>query len=317
MISDEIINWLLDGDVSIQYQVHRDLLGVERPDLQVRIAKEGWGARFLSNRKDNGHWGRGFYRPKWISSHYTLLDLKNLAISPDIAQIRQTIRMLIENEKGPDGGVNPSHHIKNSDVCLNGMFLNYAAYFKTAQESLTSIVDFILAQHMPDGGFNCHNNRKGARHSSLHSTLSVLEGISEYEKNGYRYRLDELKHAEQKSREFIMQHRLFKSDKTGEIIKRAFLYLAYPCRWKYDILRALEYFQSAGVPYDKRMKDAIDIIFKKRRKDGTWPLQAKHPGHVHFDMETAGKSSRWNTLRALRSLNQLVPDFKERGQIYN
>ena len=77
MNSDELIEWLLEGDVSIQCQVHRDLLATEQKDLQVRIEKEGWGANFLSKRKDNGHWGLKFYQPKWTSTHYTLLDLRN------------------------------------------------------------------------------------------------------------------------------------------------------------------------------------------------------------------------------------------------
>ena len=65
----EIIKWLLEGDVSIQYQIHRDLLSTERKDLQKRIAKEGFGAEFLSKRKSDGHWGLKFYQPKWTSTH--------------------------------------------------------------------------------------------------------------------------------------------------------------------------------------------------------------------------------------------------------
>ena len=76
--------------------------------------------------------------------------------------------------------------------------------------------------------------------------------------------------------------------------------LSYPSRWRYDILRALDYFQCAGVAYEPRMEDAVEVLLKKRRKDGKWPLQAKHPGQTHFDMEKIGAPSRWNTLRALR-----------------
>lgn len=78
--------------------------------------------------------------------------------------------------------------------------------------------------------------------------------------------------------------------------------LSYPSRWKYDILRALDYFRDAAVPYDPRMQDALDVLLSKRRKDGRWPVQAKHPGQTHFDMEQTGQPSRWNTLRALRVL---------------
>ncbi|MBN2091527.1 hypothetical protein JW964_18080 [candidate division KSB1 bacterium] len=302
MRENEIMNWLLEGDVAIQYQVHRDLLHSEVPELRGRIANEGWGLQFLSLRNENGHWGRGFYQPKWTSTHYTLLDLKSLGISPENQAIRQTISLLIQNHKGLDGGMNPSRLIKNSDVCINGMFLNYAAYFKTDESDLQSIIDFLISEQMPDGGFNCRSNRSGAVHSSLHTTLSVLEGILEYTNNDYRYRLSELKKAEQESREFILHHKLFQSHRTGVIIDPKMLMLSFPSRWRYDILRALDYFQFARVEYDARMAPAIDILLKKKLADNRWPLQARHHGLRHFDMERTGKPSRWNTLRALRVL---------------
>lgn len=300
MSQNTTLQWLLEGDVAIQYQVYRDLLDQVRPDLQIRIAHEGWGARFLSFQREDGHWGRAYYQPKWISTHYTLLDLKNLGISPDQSEIREIILEVLEVQKGSDGGINPAGTIAQSDVCLNGMFLNFAAYFRMPEEQLCSIVDFILSEHMPDGGFNCRSNRSGAVHSSLHTTLSVLEGFLEFTKNGYTYRVSDLRGIEPMAREFILMHRLFRSDRTGEIIDKRFLLLSYPSRWKYDILRSLDYFQAADMDYDPRMQDALDVIIKKRRADGTWPVQGRHPGQTHFEMEQIGKPSRWNTLRALR-----------------
>jgi len=309
MIRRERINWLLAGDVSIQYQSCRDLLSIERKDLRKRIATEGWGAGFLSERKPDGHWGSKFYQPKWTSSHYTLLDLRNLCIDPNHKLIRESIDKIVSEEKGPDGGINPSGAIKNSDVCINGMFLNYASYFRVAEGGLHSIVDFILSQRMPDGGFNCRFNRAGAVHSSLHSTLSVLEGITEYEVNDYSFRSDEVKEAKKNSIEFILMHQLFLSDKTGDIINKDFLRLPYPCRWRYDILRALDFFQYSGTGWDERMKPAIEILLRKRNRDLTWNLQASYPGQVHFEMEKAGKPGRWNTLRASRILKHYKSNY--------
>jgi hypothetical protein len=302
MNKQQILNWLLDGDVAIQYQVHRDLLGVEKPLLQDRIATEGWGAAFLSKRKEEGYWGRGFYQVKWISSHYSILDLRNLCISPDIPELRESVLIVLDNHKAEDGGINPGKTIKQSDVCINGMVLNYASYFKMTEEDLRSIVDFIIDQQMQDGGFNCESNREGAIHSSLHTTISILEGIQEYAANNYTYRLEELTQIASEAREFILQHRLFRSDRTGEIIDKRMLMLSYPSRWRYDILRALDYFQNAHIPYDPRMQPALEVLLKKRRKDNRWPVQARHPGQTHFDMEKTGDPSRWNTLRALRVL---------------
>ncbi|MFB6318834.1 hypothetical protein [Saccharicrinis sp. FJH54] len=305
----KVIDWLLNMDVSIQYQVHRDLLGSDRKDLKNRIAMEGWGKTFLSKQKSDGHWGAGFYQPKWISTHYTLLDLKNLAMDNTSGNVDFILKKLLLENKASDGGINPIGTISVIDVCINGMFLNYACYFKADANGMHSVVDFLLSQVMPDGGFNCRSNRSGATHSSLHTTLSVLEGIDEYRKNGYTYKLDELTKAENSSKEFILQHHLFKSDKTGEIIKKDFLRIPYPCRWKYDILKALDYFQYSLTPWDARMEEAISYLIGKRNKQYTWNLNAAYAGKTHFEMEKSGQPSGWNTLRMMRILKYYRPDL--------
>lgn len=309
MGNNEIIKWLLAGDVSIRYQVFRDLLSEERKDLQAMIATEGWGKRFLSKRKPEGYWGLKFYQPKWTSSHYTLLDLRNLCIDPDNVMIKESIAIVLENEKGPDGGIRPIGSIQASDVCINGMFLNYASYFRSDEKKLESVIDFLISQHMHDGGFNCMSNRSGAMHSSLHSTISVLEGITEFEKNSYKYRINELIRIRKAAIEFILLHQLYISDRTGEIIRKEFLRLPYPSRWRYDILRALDYLQYSGTSWDDRMQAAFDVLLNKRNKDGTWNVQANHPGKIHFEMERPGKPSRWNTLRAMRVLKHYKVDY--------
>ncbi len=309
MDKQQIIRWLLEGDVSIQYQVCRDLLRQDRRDLRDRIANEGWGKRYLSKRKSNGHWGLSFYQPKWISTHYTLLDLRNLNLNPDNLVVKETIEMVLNESMAEDGGIclGPSSSV-HSDLCVNGMFLNYASYFLTNEQQLQSIVDSILSEIMPDGGFNCRTTRSGAIHSSLHTTISVLEGLIEFQNNGYTYRINELQSARKSAEEFILLHQLFLSDHTGQIIQKDFLKMPYPSRWKYDILRALDYFQYAGIKWDGRMKSAINVILKKKNKEGTWNLQAAHPGQVHFIMEKAGMPSRWNTLRTMRVLEHFKMD---------
>lgn len=301
LIDSDLLDWLLEGDVSIQYQTYRDLLDQERPDLKSRISSEGWGKEFLSRRGPNGHWGVRFYEPKWISTHYTLLDLRNLCISQDHAEIQDAVNLVADHEKSNDGGVDPHAKKSGSDVCVNGMFLHYACYFKIEEAKLESVIDFLLDQWMPDGGFNCMSNRSGAVHSSLHTTLSVLEGITTYKQNGYGYRIRELDRAENASREFVLIHQLFKSDHTGEVIRKDFLKFPYPPRWRYDILRAMDHFQEAKMAWDERMRPAVDMIFKKRNKNKAWNVYAKYPGKVHFEMEKVGARSRWNTLRALRT----------------
>lgn len=302
MWNNQIVEWLLEGDISIQYQVYRDLLQTIRPDLQKRIEKEGWGAQFLAARNRDGEWGEGFFDPGWTCTHYTLLDLKNLSLSSHQPEIRKVISGVLSKEKRKDGGINPQKRTVQSDVCLNGMFLNYAAYFGADKKELRSVIDFLISQQMPDGGFNGRRNRGGALHSSLHSTLSVLEGILEYRQNGYNYRINDLRRIEEEAREFLLDRHLFRSHTTGEIIDLRMLRLVYPCRWRYDILRVLDYFKFAGTKFDHRMTDALDILLRKKRPDKKWVLQAQYPGKTHFKMEEVRQPSRWNTLRTMRVL---------------
>lgn len=303
---DKIYDWLLEGDISIQYQTRKYLMKEpleQLVPLRGRICGEGWGVEFLSKRNPSGHWSRDFYQVKWVNSHYTLLDLRYLEIEP-VQPIVETLNIILGKCKAADGSINESHMLKSGDICINGMFLNYASFFGMPEDKLESVVDFLLNHQMLDGGFNCMSTRSGAVHSSMHTTISVLEGIWEYMKAGYTYRLDELESVKKESEEFILCHKLFKSDKTGEIIDKRWIMLSFPSRWRYDILRALLYFADSNHPYDSRMEDAIQILVSKRKKTGRWPVQAKHSGEVHFDMECTGKESRWNTLRALRVLKE-------------
>ena len=309
MIMSEVILWLLDGDVSIQYQTQRYLLGNDDTELRNRISAKGWGRQYLEARNKRGHWGHDYYQPKWISTHYTMLDLKHLNIDPHHPDIKKIVDEVLENEKGPDGGILPIGTVKKCDVCVNGMALNFLSYFDAKEEGLQSVVDFILSEKMPDGGFNCQSNGKGAVHSSMHTTISVLEGFFEFLKNGYRYKAQEIKNAMNSSIEFLLTHQLFKSDKTGQVIHPNFLKFCYPFRWYYDILRALDFFQNANVPFDHRMDAALDVLISKKTNDGVWKLASPHPGQVHLNMEKAGQPSRWNTLRALRVLKKYHSDF--------
>jgi hypothetical protein len=101
----EVLTRLLNADISVQYQVQRDLLGNESPALQNRIHTEGWGKQLLDLQKPDGHWGLGWYAPKWICTHYTLLILKNLALIKEIPSIQTIFKSGLEHNICPDGGI--------------------------------------------------------------------------------------------------------------------------------------------------------------------------------------------------------------------
>lgn len=296
-----MVEWLLAGDVAVQYQVHRDLLGGDRPDLQARIATEGAGAALLAARTPSGHWGRGFYQPKWTSSHYTLLQLKNMAIARDTPAARETVALILEGEAPRDGGVSPKPTAAASDVCVNGMVLNYASYFGAPADRLRRLVDVLLSRVMADGGFNCRSPR-GATHGSLHTTVSVLEGITEYGHSGYSYRLGELNAAAQGAMEFMLRHRLYLSERTGDVINPEFIRFHVPARWHYDVLRGLDALLDGGLSYEPRLDDALALVQDARRADGRWVVSRHYTGETHHVEERAGVPSRWATLVAERVL---------------
>lgn len=183
---ERLVDWLMDGDPAIQYQTSRYLKHTSARKLitlQKRITNEGWGAGFLSRRNKNGHWGITFYQPKWTSTHYTLLDLKTIGLEPRNHAAMESTAMVLDQREGEDGGINLAVSLKFSDVCINGMILNYAGYFATKHPRLKNIVDFLLKVQMADGGWNCRYIDPKTTHSSLHSTLSVLEGLLQFRKS--------------------------------------------------------------------------------------------------------------------------------------
>lgn len=300
MDMDAKAKWLMAGDVSIAWQTARDLLGENRPDLRRRIATEGWGKQFLDARNADGTWGRGFYVPRWACTHYVLLDLCNIGFPPDHPEIKRVISSVLDTHIAGDKGLGHAPKQRKSDTCINGMFLNYASYFAAPAPKLETVVDFLLSVQLADGGFNCQINRRKVTHSSLHSTLSVLEGFQAYQTAGYIYRLDEVATQATQARAFILLHKLYKSDHTGRVINKDFLTLPSPPRWRYNILRALDHFRLAGSLYTPAMDDALEALETLKQKDGLWPRAAKLQGAVFFDMEPPRTASRWNTLAALR-----------------
>lgn len=300
-VKNEVTRWLLKGDAAIRWQVLRDLLGSAKDKVEKErgnVGREGWGARLLGLQEAQGTWGGGLYNPKWTSTTYTLLLLRDLGLSPS-QSTQKACRILLEQGLRRDGGVNFGSDA--SETCVTGMTLSVASYFECNDDRLEVITEHLLKQQMSDGGWNCRR-RRGATHSSLHTTISVLEGLHQYGLQG-RVRCKEARAAQIGGREFLLAHRLFKSHRTGNVIKPEFKLFVFPPRWHYDVLRALDYFQAVGARHDSRLADAIALVESKRRADGRWSLENTYRGKSFFAFERRGYPSRWNTLRALRVLN--------------
>lgn len=301
-----VLEWLMQGDPAIRWQVMRDLLDAPEAEWQaerMKTAKEGWGSAFMSYQAEDGIWGGGVYSPKWVSSTYTLLGLVEIGLPQDQPSARRGVEIILDHFFGLPGDPKFKYHLERLDLCLVGMALELGTYFQLADPRLDALPAFVLQTQMADGGWNCRLGReKGVHHSSFHTTMNVLEGIRQVLEIGGNPLAAELRIAEGRALELLLQHRLFRSSRTGEMISEKFLHFSYPDRWFYNIYRALDYFQRAGAEPDKRLEEAVEILQSKRSKEGTWPVQYRHAGLRYFDMEKTGQPSRWNTLRALRIL---------------
>ncbi|HEX9974946.1 MAG TPA: hypothetical protein VGD14_23025, partial [bacterium] len=245
MMTDQnpVIQWLLAGDPTIRWQTLRDLTDSNPNEVlreQERIPLEGWGAMVLALQDQSGKWANGIYSPKWTSTTYTMLLLRDFGLPPTNGQAQQACQLLLDRGFYHDGGINYFGSLKHSETCVTGMIFSLLAYFLYPDERIHILADHLLDQQMTDGGWNCQSYN-GATHSSFHTTISVLEGLRAYEKLAPK-NVEEIRTAQARGREFLLIHRLFKSHRTGKIVNPAFTRFSFPPRWRYDILRALDYF---------------------------------------------------------------------------
>jgi len=299
------IQWLLTGDPAIRYQTLRDLTNSNIQEInpeRQKILQDGWGKQLMDLQQENGTWSNALYSPKWTSTFYTLLLLKRFC-ALNSADTERAARILLD--KGfyeEDGGINYWKSWKQGECCVTAMLLSMLCHFQIKDERIFRMVDFLIAEQMPDRGWNCERYR-GAKHSSFHTTISVLEGFREFEKEYPESSVIKIiQQKQEEGIEFLLQHHLFKSSTTWQPFDTKMTKLSFPPRWHYDIIRCLDYLQEKNIKKDERMNDAFDLLIKKQTADGFWKLEHKYPAKIFFEMEKVGQPSRWNTLRALRIL---------------
>ncbi len=297
----ETVQWLLEGDQAIRWQVKRDLLDAPADEVdaeRAQVATTGWGLQLLERQDPDGTWANGLYSPKWTSTTYTLLVLRHCGLDRGNERAQQGVALIWDGARYVDGGLTPAVSIDAPEACATSLYLALAYYFGADHPNVDPALDWLLANQLDDGGWNCRTVRFGDRHSSFHTSIMALEALAEAQRT-LPHRTD-IADAMAAGREFFLRHHLYKSHRHGTIADPAFTKLSFPPRWHYDLLRGLDHFATTASPWDDRCSDALDVLRARRRKDDTWPVQHKHAGRVWFDMEPTGKPSRWNTLRALR-----------------
>jgi hypothetical protein len=313
--STAAIDWLMASDPAIRWQAMRDLL--DAPELQWRAGRakvetQGWGARLLACQGEDGQWAGGSFVPAgftpedwhahgqpWTATCFVLQQLREFGLDPACERAKRTVALIGRNSRWDEGG--QPYWDGEVEECINGRTVADGAYFGV---DVAPIVERLLGERQGDGRWNCER-ANGSVRSSFHSTINVLEGLLEYRRaTGGTAAVDE---ARRSGEAYLLERSLFRRLSSGETADARFLAFTYPPRWRYDVLRGLDYFRSSamltGAAPDPRLAPAIEHLRSRRLDDGAWPLDWSLPGRVWFEMEDGpDKPSRWVTLRAMRVL---------------
>ena len=175
-----MIDWLLDSDPSIRWQVMRDIVNAPAALVaaeRARVANEGWGASLLDQQRADGQWGNGADHPFWWSNLYSLVFLRDLGVDPANARVRRAIDLVRERVTWGPGFADSPFFEGEVEPCINGRVVALGAYFGERSDRL---VDRLLNEQLGDGGWNCDAERGSVR-SSFHTTICVLEGLLAFE----------------------------------------------------------------------------------------------------------------------------------------
>lgn len=306
-----VIQWLLDSDPAIRWQVLRDLVHAPAEVVaaeRARVAHEGWGARLLALQGGDGQWAGGACFPAegwrrdaqqgqpWTATLPTLQLLHEFGVDPRDERVRRAVALVRDGCRWEHAG--QPFFSGEVEPCINGRTVTLGVYFG---HDVDGVVARLLGEQLADGGWNCEAENGSVR-SSFATTINVLEGLLAHERAGGGSA--ESIAARRRGEEYLLERKLFRRKSTGDVVNPAWLQCSFPPRWHYDVLRALDYFRSAGDAPDPRVDEAIDLLRSRQQPDGAWLLENTHPGQVHFALEDGdGRPSRWNTLRALRVLD--------------
>jgi hypothetical protein len=316
--SGSVIRWLFDSDPSIRWPVMRDLIGAPADEIaaeRARVGAEGDGARLLALQGADGRWGGAAWNRGWNSTMHVLILLRDMGLDPVSDQARHAVGLVRDRVTwkgcGPRECDSNSFFAGEVEPCINGQVCAVGAYFG---QDVRGIVDRLLDEQLPDGGWNCEAEN-GSTRSSFNTTICVLEALLERElRVGSSPALTA---ARLRGQDYLLERRLYRRRSTGAVIAYdrkdgpgagsghpAWTRFAFPTWWRYDALRGLDYLRRAGVTPDERLDEAIDLVVSKRDDDGCWPLEIRYPGEMPVETDDGeGRPSRWITLRALRVLD--------------
>ncbi|WP_448059214.1 squalene cyclase [Cellulomonas hominis] len=316
LLAPALLDWLLDSDPALRWQVERDLAGAPPQTWQAtraRVAEEGFGARLLALQDADGQWAGGAFFPAgfdfdgpeaaegagqpWTATTWSLNSLRDWGL--DAAALAGTADLLAANSRWEYNDL--PYWEGEVDCCINAYTLANGAWLGA---DVSGIAQWFLDHQLADGGWNCEWV-EGSVRSSFHSTLNSLQGLLSYEMTTGGS--DALRAARHAGEEYLLERRLLRTLSTGELVGPWATRFVYPFRSFYNALHAVDHFRAAalhdGTAPDPRLADAVEVIRAARRPDGTWLQEHRYPGRVWFEVDVPlGEPSRWLTFFGTRAL---------------
>jgi hypothetical protein len=315
MTDPAVIEWLLDSDPALRWQVQRDIAGADPTVWQAtraEVVAEGFGAVLLSKQDPDGQWEGGAYVPAgfydgpeadspgqpWTATTWSLKDLREWGV--DASALAGTAEKLAANSRWEYDDL--PYWGGEVDVCINAFTLANGAWLGA---DVSELAAWFPAHQLADGGWNCQAEEGDSVRSSFHSTLNAVRGMLAYEQITGDTRLRAARHG---GEEYLLERKLLYRATTGEPVGDFVSRLVYPNRFRYNALAALDHFRDAalleGTPPDPRLADAIELVRAARQSDGTWIQSTPLAGRTWFEIDAAeGEPSRWLTTIGIRVLD--------------
>ena len=302
------IEWLLTSDEpAIRFITKRELLDEEAEGERDQVIEGPRVRALLAGQKADGGFGVHPYR-KWNGAHWRLVSLIELEIptdyDPGMAAAETVLDWLTSNDHR--SGIQTIDGLTRSHASQEGNALAVCCRLGLHKDERVQILaNSLIEWQWPDGGWNC-DTRSTGRRSSFHESLAPMWGLFEFWKaTGDRSVLDAAKSAAA----LLLEHRLFRSRKSGQAIHPEWTKLHYPPYWHYDILQALLILARLGLVGDPRTRDALEVLEGKRLRDGRWRPGGywwRPPGSAGSNVEVVdwgrGAPNEMITLNALRVL---------------
>jgi hypothetical protein len=309
ILDQAVIEWLLRSDEpGIRVMARRDLLD-ELPRDLVEVLHGPKVAALFSGQGEDGGFGVHPYQ-KWAGAHWRLVSLVELGIPAGEPRAVAAAGTVLDWLTG-------SGH-RSTIVTVDGLTRRCASQEGNAlavccrlglgdDPRVADLAASLVSWQWPDGGWNC-DVRAGGHRSSFHETLSPCWGLYEHwvatgdaASRGAAHRAAEL----------FLEHRLFRSTRDDAVIEPTWLTIHYPPYWHYDIFQALLVLSRMGLAGDERCADAIDVLLRRRLRDGRWRPGGywwKRPGTAGSNVEIVdwgrsapGEMVTLNAMRVLRA----------------